>query len=266
MAREKVLKQIKPVGRRSFLQMAAGAVAFPWVGAQASTALNPQSKGAIPENVPQCPVGFVKPRKLNSAIGGDVALAQQRIIPAERLWYGDSQLKADGVRLQFEGIRLPDVQLSERLQSLTVDLVMDTADAGSIPWNLWSYSNFDIQNMGGGLDILVPLRNDGSLLLDMTVQWDGLPSQRYQAALTTGRAWTLPKLCPGTYCIPVAHEEVRFPAAWNQTRWEDTGDVSHGAMCLPAHTCAPATAGTPVSFPHLVFTVDNVTPDNKAGV
>ena len=252
MTRENALEPTRQVGRRSFLQLAAGAMTLPWASAHAASGTG----AAAPPKIPRCPVGFVQPRQLGAAAGDDMGSASRRIIPAEQLWFGDRQLDAKGARLHFAGIRLPEGRLSEDLQSVTVDLNMETDSAGTIPWHMWSCSNFDIQNVGSDLDVFVPLREDGSLSLDVCVRWVGKAPRRYQAVLTTGRALWVPKLRPGTYCIPVCNEKLRFPSAWNQTRWEDTGNVAGSALRLPAGASGPL--GSPVAFPHLVFAVDNV--------
>lgn len=250
--------QFHPMNRRSFLHVAAGALAAPLVATQASA-----GTVGVENAVPQCPVGFVASAETSTPPTADGMPLQRRVVPAEQLRHGDRRLAARGVRMQFEGIRLPEGRLADRLRELKLDLSMEVphCDTDSIPWHLWSYSNSGVLSASGGVDAFVPLRNDGSLVFDMNVQWAGGPMRVYQAKLTTGGTRGVPKLQAGTYCITVPDGERGFPSAWQSTRWHDSGDPARDGLYLPVRPETQSTCKVPVPFAHLVFTIDRGSPE-----
>jgi len=243
-----------PMNRRSFLHVAAGALAAPLVATQASA-----RTAGIENLIPQCPVGFVDRHELMTSTAEDAAPLQRRVIPAEQLRHGDQGLAARGVRIQFGGIRLPEGRLANSLIEIKLDLSMEVPDCetDSIPWHMWSYSNSGVLSASGGVDAFVPLRNDGSLVFDMTVQWGNGPVRTYQAKLTTGRAGGVPKLRPGTYCMAVPDGGHQHRSDWKSARWQDAGNAACAGLYLPTQPETQSTTEVPVSFAHLVFTIDD---------
>lgn len=256
-----------PISRRSFLHVSTGALATQWIVAKSFAETRATPTSAIAATVPQCPVGLVDRSHENmTSLGADSVAPQRRIIPAERLRSGDPRLASQGIRLQCAGIRLPEGRVSRQLRSLTLDLAMEVPGtaSGTVPWKLWSYSNQRIKYVSGNVDVYVPLRGDGSLVFDMTVQWGAEPARNYQAKLTTGHSHDVSKLCPGTYCIAVPDGECQFPSAWRSARWEDSANAARGGLYLPASAEANPKAGVPVPFAHLVFIIEEASTEAPA--
>lgn len=252
MTRSSAGKLYHPINRRSFLHVAAGALAAPLVANQASA-----GTPGIDNAIPQCPVGFVDQHDIVAAAAEDAMPLQHRVIPAEQLRSGDRRLTSKGVRLQFGGIRLPEGHLADRLKEVNLDLSMEVpgCDTDSIPWHLWSYSNRGVLNVSGGVDAFVPLRYDGSLVFDMTVQWANEPVRAYQAKLTAGREGGVPKLRAGTYCMTVPDGSRQHSSDWKSVRWQETGNTARAGLYLPARPETQSTDGVPVPFAHLVFMI-----------
>lgn len=266
--------QSQAINRRSFLQAAAGALTVPLIGAQASAATSATAISTPVAIIPQSPVGYVKREDLATAVADYGAPRQHSVIPAEHIRRGDERLTAQPIRLQIAGIRLPEIagiklpeisgiglpegHVERHLRSLTLSLSMEVpgCDTDSIPWHLWSYSNQGVLNVSGGVDAYVPVRNDGTLLFDMKVQWGNESARAYQAKLTTGHERGVAKLHAGTYCIAVPDGR-RFPSAWHSARWQDNEDEARSGLCAKAYPESQSTSEVPAPFAHLVFTIDH---------
>ncbi len=169
--------------------------------AGAGLALLPNAAWAVWGRAPGLAVGYCREAAGEEAV---------RAVAASRLAAGEARLTHTGARVTVEGLVGEESlrRLGLRSAELKVGFPVAGVEAPEAEFRAWSWERSPVEQAGSPVRFTVPV--DAGLALALEVEGlYGLPGERFETVLVTGREAGAPKLRPGRYLIAPGAAEFR---------------------------------------------------------